>query len=69
MYRITIQLHDLTLHQPDRVIHEIQSKVFRSIQEAFESIESGQQMFQCYLEIESEIMKDVQRILNKGIDA
>lgn len=64
MYKIVIQLQDLSIHGAQN-IHEIHSKQFRTIQEAFESIESGKEMFQGYLACENEVMKDVNAILNR----
>lgn len=64
MYKIVIQLQDLSIHGPSN-IHEIHSKQYRTIQEAFESVESGKEMFEGYLACENEIMKDVNDILNR----
>lgn len=64
MYKIVIQLID-TEARGNPNIHEIHSPHFQSIQEAFESIESGKEMFDGYLACENEIMKDVNAILNR----
>lgn len=66
MYKILIQLQDLDSHRRgDPTIHEIHSPHFASIQEAFESIESGKELFEGYLACENEVMKSVNDILNR----
>ncbi len=66
MYQLVVQLKDLN-KQGDQVIHEILSQHVASIQEAFETMDTGKQMFDVYLEIEKEVMKDINRVLNNDL--
>ncbi len=63
MYQIVIQLKDHSRNY-GQVIHEIQSMHFRSIQEAFESIENGKELFEGYLAIEKQVLKDIESLKN-----
>lgn len=64
MYQIVIQLKDMSRNYGEK-IHEIQSPHFVSIQEAFESISDGKEMFESYLACEQEVMKSINEILSK----
>lgn len=60
MYKIVIQLMDLNSCNP--IIHEVHSIHQASIQEAFETIESGKELFEGYLACQQEVMQSIKDI-------
>lgn len=61
MYKIVVQLMDLN-SPSNPVIHEVHSIHQASIQEAFETIDSGKDLFEGYLACEQEIMQSIKDI-------
>ena len=64
MYKLVIQLHDLDLNQDNQVIHETTYPECSSIQECFESIETGEELFNSFLTIDTLIKKEKENILS-----
>lgn len=64
MYKVVVQLFDLNSHG-NPVIHEVHSIHKASIQEAFESIETGKELFETYLACEQDIMKSINELNNQ----
>lgn len=64
MYKLVIQLHDLDLSYDRQVIHETTYPEYSSIQECFESIETGEELFNSYLTIDEYVKKEQENILS-----
>ncbi len=62
MYKLVIQLVEVDKNIP---IHEIISPHYHSIQECFEQIESGKELFEGYLAIERRVMKQIGEVLSR----
>lgn len=62
MYKLVVQLKECDIHGNEygQTIHEAISRAYPSIQEAFESMESGKEMFQIYMEIDNIIKQGSQ---------
>ena len=63
MYKLVVQLLDLNVQSRNPIMHEIHSKHFSSMQDAFESF-NGKEAFETYLEIERKLMKDIEAVKN-----
>jgi hypothetical protein len=64
MYKLVIQLHDLNLQNSNQIVHEVISPHYRSIQECFERMETGIELFDSYLAIDEYVRKERERILS-----
>lgn len=64
MYQIVVQLKDMSRNYGE-VMHQIESMHYRSIEEAFKSIDSGKEMFDRYIAIDAEVKKSIEDIKSK----
>ena len=64
MYKLVIQLHNLNFQNQNQVFHEIIRRNYPSIQECFEDMKTGKELFDSYLVIEEYVIKERERIFS-----